>query len=50
MSDRIHQDVMINASQMVAFFLWLRDNARDFYDDYVQRFGVASCGEWERGE
>ena len=42
--------IMINTSEMVAFFLWLRDNAPDFYKDYLQRCGTESCRNWERGE
>jgi hypothetical protein len=42
--------IMISASEMVAFLLWLRDNAPDFYKDYLQRSGMTYCRKWERGE
>ena len=48
MTDDEIKAVMIYASQMVAFLLWLRDEAPEVYKRYVQAYGMMYCRKWER--
>jgi hypothetical protein len=41
--------IMVYATRMVTFMLWLRDEAPDVYRRYVQACGIRYCRAWERG-
>ena len=41
--------IMVYATKMVTFMLWLRDEAPETYRRYVQAYGSRYCRAWERG-
>jgi len=40
--------IMVYASRMVTFMLWLRDTAPEVYRRWVQAYGGQHCRQWER--
>jgi hypothetical protein len=40
--------IMIYASQMVAFLLWLRDTEPELYRRYAQSYAATYCRQWDR--
>jgi hypothetical protein len=48
LTDADIKTIMLYATKMVTFMLWLRDEAPEVYRRYVQVYGSRYCRMWER--